>query len=180
MLSAIISKMQIKTQRDFGKSGTLATLECVCENDTMAAYAGAEEDRCFTKYSPFGQAQVGTALGFGSVPLIPGKSLYVIVTRRDDGFLFPAAQLVQWDPARRYIDARCISITDFGDGQAKVVEVAQSYNGEKIGLNMKTAIDNPPAVDFFKPGADNYRVAFYDADQFSRDTALADALHGAA
>lgn len=175
MLSAIISKMKIKTQRDFGSSGTLATLDCVCENDLMAAYARSEEDRCFTKYSPYGEAQVGASLLSGACNLMGGEQLYVVVTRREDGYECQGA-IKLWKAERHFINARCVCVTDFGDGQAKVVEMAQSYVDEKVGFNMKTAIDNPPAVEFFVPGKDDYRVAFYDAKAFDRDTALADAL----
>jgi hypothetical protein len=174
MLSAVISKMRVKTVRDFGKSGTLTTLECVCENDLMAAYAQAEENRCFTKYSPWGEAVLGVCPFSGSIEAMRGKSLYVVVTKRGDGFISPRAQAMCWDPRRTYLDVRCHSILDMGDNQAKTVEVCQSYTGEKVGFNMKTAIDNPPAVEFFKPGADDYRVAFYDAEVFDRDSALAD------
>jgi hypothetical protein len=166
MLSAVISKMKIKTVRSFGDSGMLTTLDCVCENDLMAAYAGAEEDRCFTKYSPWGEAVLSKSLLSGNIDMMQGHPVYVVVTRRSDGFKCGGALAV--------IEARVECRTDYGGARSSVVEVCQSYCGEKVGFNMKTAIDNPPAVEFFELGSDNYRVAFYDAETFSRDTALAD------
>lgn len=166
MLSAVISKMQVKTARDFGSTGGLTMLECVCENDLMAAYAESEENRCFTKYSPWGEAAVGKWLFSGMIETMRGRQLYVVVTRRSDGFKCAGALAV--------LEARVTSVTDFGDNQARVVEVSQSFTAsEKVGLNMRTAIDNPPAVGFFEPGKDDYRVAFFDAAEFNRDTALA-------
>jgi hypothetical protein len=166
MLSAIISKMRVATYRDFGSTGSVYKFDCICENDLMAAYAGGEENRCFTKYSPWGEAIIGGSIFSGPVEQFPGKEVYVVVTRRGDDFKCKGALAV--------IEARCHSMLDLGDAQAKVVEVCQSYCGEKRGFNMKTAIDNPPAVEFFEPGKDDYRVALYDASLFNRDTSLAD------
>jgi hypothetical protein len=167
MLSAVIAKMQITGCRDFGKSGFLTTLNCVCENDLMAAYAGAEENRCFTKYSPWGEGQVGAALGSGNLDMFNGRQVYMVSVR--------GAERPKCKDALLVVRARVHGITNHGDGQAQMVEVVQCGANEP-GLRWKMAIDNPPAVEFFVPGQTDYWVAFYAAEQHNRDTALIDAL----
>jgi hypothetical protein len=168
MLSAVISKMNITSSRDFGKSGWLTVLNCICQNDLMAAYAEpGHEDRCFTKHSPWGEAQVGHSLLSGPVDCFIGRSLYVVAVRGETKPRCPGALLV--------VRARVGSITDNGDGQAKIVEVLD-YGGNEPGLRIRTAIDNPPAVAFFEPGKMDYWVVFYDATTASTDEAVADAL----
>lgn len=175
MLSAVIAKLQVTSCRSFGSSGGLTILNCVCENDLMAAYAEAEEDRCFTKYSPWGEAQFGGYLGSGNVELLEGQKFYAIVLRGVRPACAKAAT-ASWKPERRTtLSVRAHAVTDYGDGQAKRIEICNEYN-EPVGFNWKMSIDNPPAVEFFEPGKTDYWVAFYPADHFTRDTALADAL----
>jgi hypothetical protein len=165
MLSAVIAKLQITSSRSFG-SGCLTVLNCICENDLMAAYAESEEDRLFTKYSPWGEAHLGACLATGvEISSLDGRRFYVVTVNGQQ----PCRG------AAKVVACRVVAITDFGDNQAKRVEVASEY-AEKTALNWKMSIDNPPAVAFFEPGKGGYRVAFYDADEFTRDTALADAL----
>lgn len=162
---SVIAKLQISSCRAFG-TGVLTILNCVCENDLMAAYAKADEDRCFTKYSPWGEAQLGASLVNGvGISLTEGRKFYAIALRGERPACPGAAKLVQ---------CRIPSITDFGDGMAKRVEIASEY-GEKTPFNWRMSIDNPPAVQFFTPGASGYWVAFYDADGFDMQAALADA-----
>lgn len=165
MLSAVIAKMQITGCRDFGATGWLTTLNCVCENDLMAAYAGAEENRCFTKYSPWGEGQVNAALGSGNIEMFTSREVYMVSVR--------GAEKPKCEKALLVVPARVHAITDFGDYQAKQVEVV---GAGKVGLRWKMAIDNPPAVEFFEPGKSDYWVAFYAADEHNRDSALIDAL----
>jgi hypothetical protein len=165
MPSSVIAKMQITSCRDFGKTGFLTVLNCVCENDLMAAYADSEEDRMFTKYSPWGEMQLGKCLVYGvSVDMIRGHKFYVIALRGAEKPTCPGATAV--------IAARCSEVAKLGPERYRV-EVGQ-FRGEE-GLNWRMSIDNPPAVAFFEPDQCDYWVAFYDASQFTRDTALGDA-----
>ena len=182
---SVIAKMQLNGTIDFG-SGSLSKLSCVCENDLMAAYADSEEDRLFTKYSPWGEMKLG--YGFKNKSGFPkyenGHKFYVIVLRDEvvDGVrkhekpLCPGAEHVH--------PARCHVIHDFGT--TKQVEIAHDawpttaqqpkpddHPGE---LHWRMSIDNPPAVAFFEPGNSGYWIAFYDAEKFNRNTALADSF----
>lgn len=162
-VSSVIAKLQIVSQRQFGEGQYLTTLQCVCENDMMAAYAGSEEDRLFTKYSPWGEAQVGCLLGSGFVP--KGQKFYAIALRGDPNVPPPCPK------ARKVVAVVCEEVANLGHDQSRV-EVASRG---KVGLNWRMSIDNPPAVAFFQPRIYDYWVAFYSADEFSRDEALADA-----
>jgi hypothetical protein len=169
---SVISKMVLKGVLDF-PSGAISKLSCVCENDLMAAYAKADEDRCFTKYSPWGVMQLGHSLR--SFP--DEKAFYVVALGPDDkGKCEGAAHIHPF---------RVASVTHYG-GESAQVEACHDGCGQSarnldpdtvpIGaLNWRMSIDNPPAVAFFRPGQSGYRVALYDAERFTIETALADA-----
>jgi hypothetical protein len=164
----VIAKLGVQSVRAFG-TGRLIELNCVCENDLMAAYATAHEDRLFTKYSPWGEAKIGGEFHFG------GKQehqYYAIIMRSEEEPAFKGAELV--------VASRCVSITDFG-GESRQIEVASRYSQPAKGgrypqsFNWRMSIDNPPASAQFEPGKDDYWVALYPAATFSMDAALADA-----
>lgn len=181
---SVIAKMQLNGTLDFG-SGSLSKLSCVCENDMMAAYAGANEDRLFTKYSPYGEMKLGH--GFkdrnGMPKFQPGHKFYVMVLKNEkvDGTL--VLKKPSCPGAEHVHPARCHAVHDFGT--TKQVEV--SHDGWPVSatslapedrpgeLHWRMSIDNPPAVAFFEPGHLGYWVAFYDADKFTSNEAIGDA-----
>ncbi len=186
---SVIAKLSIRAVTEFG-TGNLVELSCICENDLMAAYATSEEDRLFTKYSPWGEMKLsqpaGWALGNGKSgdQFGPAASFYVMalaeaeheyVPASDDRFLpdtnFPGASA--------WIKAACHSVTDFGS--SRHVEFRGGNGGAVKGkavekLSWKMSVDNPGASNQFKPGTD-YFVVLYAADKFDRDAAIR-AAHG--
>lgn len=174
---SVIAKMQLNGTLDFG-SGALTKLSCVCENDLMAAYAKSDEDKLFTKYSPWGEMKLG--YGFKDKHGIPkyqqGQKFYVIALRSDAKPECARAEHVH--PAGVRV------VHDFGS--SKQVELAydpRSYGAPPCNsmdehpgeLHWRMTIDNPPAVAFFEPGKSGYWIAFYDADKFNIPEALSDA-----
>jgi hypothetical protein len=163
---SVIAKMEIEDCKSFGRTGWLTRLKCVCENDVMAEYATAHEDRLFTRYSPWGDCQLGLCLVSGvDVASLKGRKFYMITTR---GNLRPPFR-----GAAAVLKARCVEVARTGKDQNRV-EVAAAYCEDR-GLNWRMSIDNPPAVAFFEPGESDYFVAFYDCERFTMDEALADA-----
>jgi len=173
---SVIAKMKLDGTLDFG-SGAVTKLSCVCENDLMAAYAKSDEDRLFTKYSPWGEMKLGHKfVDKHGLPKFPvGKSVYVIALRGKERPICAKAEHVH--------PARCHVVHDFGT--TKQVEVSHDgwsksahnpkpddFPGE---FHWRMSIDNPPAVAFFEPGKADYWIAFYDADEFSIHDALGDA-----
>jgi hypothetical protein len=162
---SVIAKLQITSCRDFGKTGFMTTLQCVCENDLMAAYSEANEDRCFTRYSPWGEAQLGKCLVTGvPVDMLKGRKFYAVALRGSEQPAFKGAAAV--------VPARVAEVAKTGPDNGRVEIV--TFKGD-VGLNWRMSIDNPPAVEFFEPGACDYFVAFYDAIEFNMDEALASA-----
>lgn len=170
---SVIAKMQLNGVLDFG-SGSVSKLSCVCENDLMAAYAKADEDKLFTRYSPWGEMKLGHSLR--SFP--DGQKFYVIVLKSQKRPAFKGAAYVH--------PAMVQSVTDYGS--SKQVKLFRQATGDyatsgidepTIGeLDWRMTIDNPPAVDFFKPGQSGYWIAFYPDDKFSQTEALVDAHTG--
>lgn len=172
---SVIAKMQLNGTLDFG-SGSLSRLSCVCENDLMAAYAGSEEDRLFTKYSPWGEMKV--AFGFKDKNGMPkfgaGQKFYVLALREQERPPCPGAEHVH--------PARCHAVHDYGSSkQVEIICDAKPHSHAMSGdfadwpgeLHWRMTIDNPPAVAFFEAGKSGYWIAFYDAEQFDRDQAIA-------
>ena len=166
---SVIAKMKLDGCLDFG-SGALSKLSCVCENDLMAAYAKSDEDRLFTKYSPWGEMKLGHKFTQKN-----GQTFYVIALRGPTKPICAKAEHVH--------PARCHVIHDFGttkqvevshDGWSKSAHQPQpdGFPGE---FHWRMSIDNPPAVEFFEPGAYDYWIAFYDADAHTIQEALGDA-----
>ena len=174
---SVIAKLSIRGVTPFG-TGQLVELACVCENDLMAAYATSEEDKLFTKYSPWGEMKVsqpnGASLGRPGDEFSQGSAFYVMVLSDAEA---PAdrkfAGAYAWCPAK-------ITITDFGDGQAKRLEFCnKGANEDHKGvdrLTWKMSVDNPAATDQIKAGS-GYWVVFYPISHYDRDKAIR-AAHG--
>lgn len=181
---SVIAKMEARERHEFG-TGSLLELNCVCENDLMAAYAGSEEDRLFTRYSPWGEMKINQPAGFDITGGIERAKFYVMIVAGDEAFdpTFPDAV------AYRALSVR--SVTDFGDNMAKRVEMCESgpmpicdtyrpeYRGSVIErFSWKMSIDNPGATQQLKPGSPSgYWLALYPADKLDRDGAIR-AAHG--
>jgi hypothetical protein len=170
---SVIAKVSIRGIHNYG-SGSLVELGCVCENDLMAAYAGSEEDKLFTKYSPWGEVKLHQPAGW--VLGKQGDAFYVMIGND----LPEGVDLSFGDHIYAWSQAKVASITDFGDNQAKRVEIIDTGNqrgGAITSFNWKMSVDNPGATNQLEPGNSKYWVAFYPADQFNRDSAIA-AFHG--
>ena len=173
---SVIAKMKLDGALDFA-NGALSKLSCVCENDLMAAYAKSDEDRLFTKYSPWGEMKLGHKFvtDKGNTKFQPGQAFYVVALRDTKKPTCSKAEHVH--------PVNCRVIHDFGTSkQVEVVHDAwptSSYNPKPEDfpgeLHWRMTIDNPPAVAFFEPGKSGYWIAFYDADKYSIHQALADA-----
>lgn len=176
---SVIAKVTIRSITAFG-TGQLVELGCVAENDIMAAYAKSEEDRLFTKYSPWGEIKLCQPAGYGlgSAPeeFKDGTAFYVMLLAADEVDEFN----MQFSGAFAKCPARCVAITDFGDGQAKRLEFrnegAHDQHRGVDRLNWKMSVDNPGATNQVKAGA-SYWVALYPAAKFDRDAAIR-AAHG--
>lgn len=166
---SVIAKMNVSAVRDFG-SGSLIELSCVCSNDLMAAYAESEEDKLFTKYSPWGDARVHLVAG-AKLPM-HGDQFYVMVLSPDEAGEEP-------HPKAAYTSTVALSLTDRGEGQAKQVVFSGGKGGVVTALHWSMSVDNPGATDQFIPGLPGYSVGFYPAIAFDRDEAIA-AAHGRA
>jgi hypothetical protein len=187
---SVIAKLYVDTVTDFG-TGTYIKLSCIAENDLMAAYATSEEDKLFSKYSPWGEMRLNQRAAFsvftkseehvqppgGARPMF--YAMLVSKAEVGDKAKFPTAAA--------YIPVTCYSKTKFaGDGSR--VELRESYSykapaevdwrdrGQVIEkISWKMQVDNPPAEAGFVPGQD-YWLVFYDASKFDRDQAISAAL----
>lgn len=170
---SVIAKMIINGISEF-PNGRLVELGCVCENDIMAAYADSEEDRLFTKYSPWGEIKLNQPSGFALGGR--GDKFYVMLGRANEISDFGFSRAVAFCPAR------VVSLTDFGDGAARRVEICNGYRkAEAHGVesfNWKMSVDNPPATAQFKPSVDDYWIAFYPAGEGLDRNAAINAFHG--
>jgi hypothetical protein len=190
---SVIAKLMVRAAHDFG-TGRLYELGCVCDNDLMAAYAESEEDKLFTKYSPWGEMKLhqpsGWALvdyGWGPGEIGPQPAFYVmalheseheLVDEPEQGYL-PSAN---FPGAAVWAFGTCRSITDFGGDSRQVLFEAGNRGTVKgrgfEALTWKMSIDNPAASNQFKAGQ-RYFFALYDATKFDRNAAIA-AAHGGA
>ena len=165
---SIIAKMIIRNVVEFG-SGNLIEMSCICDNDLMVAYATSHEDKLFTKYSPWGEVKLHQPSGYQLGQT--GDTFYLLITKADEVLdkTFPKAYA--------YTPLRVVSITDFGDNQAKKLEMNDGYNnGEKSksvsSFNWKMSVDNPLATDQLKPSQESdYFLAIYPAC-FGRDKVI--------
>lgn len=173
---SVIAKMSIRSVIPFGV-GRALDLACVAANDMMAGFAEGkdQEDRLFSKASPSGDMRLHQPSNFclgratsdlGDAP----DTFYVVVLFGDEANGRPCKG------AYAVAEARCVSTTDFG-GTSVMVEFRSAYNKTDRtvgvdGLHWKMTVDNPGAQVQFKPGTDCL-IAFFPANKFTRDTAIA-------
>lgn len=187
---AVIAKLMVRRVVNFG-TGNFVELGCVCDNDLMAAYATTEEDKLFSRYSPWGEVRLNQRAGWGvftheeDVHVVePNKgprAFYVMLLTENEVYseTFPKASA--------FIKMNCYSKSQFaGDGSR--VELREVYGWHETSdsrsrinviekMSWKMHVDNPPAEAGFIPGT-NYWVAFYDAAVFDRDRTISMALRG--
>lgn len=166
---SVIAKMVIRGVHDFG-SGKLVELSCICENDLMAAYAESEGDKLFTKYSPWGEIKLHSPEGYllGDI----GEAFCVMILHKDEvgDFTFPGSYA--------FSTLGVASITDYGDGQAKRLDMTHyrwAGGGVTKGItsfNWKMSVDNPSVFNQLKAGCWDYWMAFYPASKFDRNGAI--------
>lgn len=170
---SVIAKMQVRARTEFG-NGSLLELGCLCDNDLMAAYAESDEDKLFTKYSPWGEMKLHQPAGYDLTNGVEDRRFYVMILANsevsDEGLAFEGAVAV----CRLHV----VSVTDFGDNMAKRVEMIEKRSMEKAErgiakFNWKMSIDNPGATNQLRPGVDSYWMALYPADKFDRNGVIA-------
>lgn len=178
---SMIAKMSITKATQYGQ-GTLFELQCIAANETMAMYAGSEEDKLFSTASPSGEMQVhqpaGFVLGRAWESVRSGDQFYVMCVAADE----PRA--AEFPGASAWIKARCASLTDFGGTSKQLSFCASSpahyrKDGETYAIEnfaWKMSVDNPLASGQIKPG-ETYWIALYPVAEFTRDQAIA-AAHG--
>ena len=196
---SVIAKLSVQSRADFG-TGSFISLNCVASNEVMAAYAGSEEDRLFSRYSPSGEIRLHQAANWSvfedpaervkhvevdpTQPYMP-QTFYVMLVDLDE-MPEPTFGL---DIA--YTQVECYSVSKFPyDGvRVELRNISGWRDPEKLAkahwrdrggviekLSWKMSVDNPPAEAQFVPGR-KYWVAFYPVEKFDRDAAIA-AAHG--
>lgn len=193
---SVIAKLTPRAVAEFG-TGTFVELGCIADNDLMAAYNPSQEDKLFSRYSPWGEIRLHQRAAWAVFAMndqhveAPGryKAFYAVMVPIGEGSAKPAR-------AAAAIKINCYSKTKFaGDGsrvelrevhdwrkEIEAIESSDSRYGpngrfaviEK--LSWKMHVDNPPAEAKFVPGQ-NYWLAFYDADEFDM-TGAWNAAHG--
>lgn len=178
---SVIAKFVIRNTTQFG-TGQLVELGCWCDNDLMTTYATSEQDKLFTKYSPWGEIRLNTPehMIFGSAPedMKPASAFYVMALNVSELDPIDDIDTKAFPGAAMFFKATCKSLTDLGAGTKNVefrLHSAQPHRGA-LGFNWKMAVDNPGASDQFKP-LEHYWIVFYRADKFDRDAAIAAAHH---
>lgn len=160
---SVIAKMVVRNSHVFGV-GSLAELSCLCDNDLMAEYATSEEDKLFTRYSPWGEIKLHLDSGWS---LQQDQKYYVMVLAKDEIGESPKG-------AALFCELRVCSVTDFGDGQARRLEMSDGWNKKNLPrrgidhFNWKMSVDNPPVFDQLKAGSNDYWIAFY-REELGRD-----------
>lgn len=172
---SVIAKMNITKTSPFA-TGQHVELGCVCSNDLMAAYAESEEDKLFTKYSPWGEMHVFQPSGFALGTAgdhdtgTPADAFYVMVLFGGEAEDRPC------EGAYAICQAVCYSRTEFGGDSVRVEfrdRAAKTDRTKGIDkLNWRMSVDNPGASNQFKAG-EECLIAFFPASKFDRDTAIA-------
>lgn len=178
---SVIAKFAVRGVSHFG-TGQAVDLSCWCENDLMAAYATDEQDKLFTKYSPWGEMRVNTLehfpLGKAGDEFGPASAFYVMCLSADEAGEIADAETRAFPGATTFLKAECKSLLHLA-GDERVVEFRlsgkQPHRGVE-GFAWKMAVNNPGATDQMKPGG-VYWIAFYDTDRFDRNAAIR-AAHG--
>lgn len=174
---SVIAKLYVQENRNYG-AGSLTQMNCVCENDMMAAYAGSEEDKLFTQYSPQGDVKIHHDAGW--VPIgEQGDKFYFMILSDDE------VEDATFPSAIAYRKLMVHSVTDFGfDSRRLDMREAGNPEGDWPGKRISRfswtmTVDNPALMNggFFKAGSAKYWLAIYPASDFTRDTAIA-AAHG--
>lgn len=187
----VIAKLSVNSVVEFG-TGTFALLGCICENDLMAAYNPSEEDKLFTRYSPWGEMRLNQRQNWAvftkqedvhvEIPNSGAKAFYVVLLTEDE------IGDAKFEGASAFIKVNCYSKSKFaGDGSRvelreiytwknNLAEIDADRYGRSRGgviekLSWKMHVDNPSAEAGFVPGQD-YWVAFYDADEFDMRGAI--------
>lgn len=177
---SVIAKLMVRNVVMFGKNRAV-DLGCVCDNDLMYEYAGSEEDKLFTRYSPWGEMRLHQPEGWALASegdQHKGVGFYVMILAADE------VDDIEQLGAVAYAQLRVVSITDFGDGQAQKLEMCDGWQRRNLpcrgieNFNWKMSVDNPAVIAQIKPGTEAYWIAFYPAD-LGRDGAIAKA-HGRA
>jgi hypothetical protein len=168
---SVIAKMNVLSINNFG-SGMLIELQCVCENDLMAAYAESHEDKLFTKYSPWGEARLH--VGPGQPPLMDGDQVYMMILSQDELGGNEESLKKPRDNGAIYGTRLAIrGVTDRGEGQAKQVEFDGGMDPSGVtNFRWKMSVDNPGATDQLKAGSSGYRLEMFKASKFNRDQAI--------
>lgn len=171
---SVIAKLDVRGYRPFG-TGSLIELGCVCQNDLMAMYADSDEDKLFTKASPWGEARLHVSSGFEFPQAMLGDQFYAMLVHKDEpGFT------VQPEGAFLVCPARIASVENMG-GTTNRVNITSGYDVPKElalrNFNWSMSIDNPGASDQLKPGTDGWLFSIFPARQFDKSSAIASA-HG--
>lgn len=169
---SVIAKLSLNAIRDFG-AGALYELSCVCQDDLMAEYAGSEEDKLFTRFSPWGEARIHLRSGAQFPQAHLQDAFYAMMV--------PKAEGREGHPDGAWLSspARIASMTDFG-GSSRQVEICNSHDvpvGNAIAnFNWRMSVDNPAASDQLVPGSDGWTFSLWNAGDFTRDAAIAAAI----
>lgn len=171
---SVIAKMNVRKVTPYGAAQHVE-LGCVCENDLMAAYAASDEDKLFTRYSPWGEMHLHQPAGYSlSGELIDGfntaPAFYVMVLfgAEADGRTCAGAYAI--------CEAVVYSLTDFGHDSVRVEFRDQKAEASRTKgvdrLNWRMTVDNPRASGQFKAG-ERCLIALFPTASFDRDQAIA-------
>ena len=190
---SIIAKMSVGARADFS-TGSMVELSCVASNEVMAAYAGSEEDRLFSRYSPSGQIRLHQAAGWSvfpdpevayverdpAQPWVP-PMFYVMLIGLDEkpepgfGENVTYTQVECYSVSKYAYDGVRVELRDVR-GWRDPEKLDKAYWRDRGGVIEKLSwtmhVDNPPAEAQFVAGR-KYWVAFYPTDEFGRDQAIA-------
>src|SRR5580698_3636815 len=124
---SVIAKLYAADVRDFG-TGSSVTMQCVAENDLMAAYATSEEDKLFSRYSPWGEMRLNQRSGwavFTSIaeihPPAAPRYFYAMLISLEE-----AGAEASFDGCAAYIKVDCYSRTKFAQDGSRV-ELRETY-----------------------------------------------------
>jgi hypothetical protein len=195
---SIIAKLSVNSRADFS-TGSFVQLSCVASNEVMAAYAGSEEDRLFSRYSPSGEIRLHQAAGWAvfenpqaayverdpTQPWVP-PMFYVMLLSLDE-----VGEQPSFGANTTYTQVECYGVSKYAyDGvRVELRDVRGWRDPEKLDkahwrdrggviekLSWTMHVDNPAAEGQFVSGR-KYWVAFYPVSEFDRDAAIR-AAHG--
>lgn len=195
---SVIAKLYVSKFINFG-TGSYVELSCVADNALMAAYAESDEDKLFSRYSPYGEIRLHQRQGWavfgewnqGHAELPGGREMFYAMML-DGG---EAGEDPKFPGASAFIRLNCYSTTKFSQDGTRVelreVDRRKPDPAIPVGslrddrrdeviekLSWKMHVDNPPAEAQFVPGRD-YWLAFYNTQKFDMQQAIA-AAHGRA